>query len=177
MSVLTRHRTILASARSSPERSPFPWLWRHRLLLPVLLVLYPGFLFFSGLSGSELYRTESLRAIIAAEFLRSGNWIVPTLYGEPLFTKPPGMYAAIALCSAPFGSVTEWSARLPSALAALATVLLIYAFFRRYYGAKAGLLAAAIAPVSFMWLDKASAAEIDMLQTAWVAAGIFALVR
>ena len=55
-------------------------------------------------------------AAIAQEMLDSGDWIVPRLYGEPLFTKPPGMYLAIVLCSLPFGQVTEWSARLPSAL-------------------------------------------------------------
>src|SRR5262245_17373263 len=65
----------------------------------LVLTLVCGFLFFYGLNAGELYRTESLRAIIGAEFLRSGNWIVPTLYGEPLLTKPPGMYAAIALLS------------------------------------------------------------------------------
>src|SRR5712692_11472332 len=87
----------------------------------LVLTLLCGFLFFYGLNTGELYRTEGLRAIVAAEFLRSGNWIVPTLYGEPLFTKPPGMYAAIALVSMPFGEVREWTARLPSALAASLT--------------------------------------------------------
>src|SRR5438105_15269030 len=102
-----------------------------RWAAPALLILLSGFLFFYGLNAGELYRTESLRAIIAAEFLRSGNWIVPTLYGEPLLTKPPGMYAAIALVSWPVGGVTAWTARLPSALAATAVVLLFYGYFRR----------------------------------------------
>src|ERR1700719_2704911 len=62
-----------------------------------LLLTFIGFLSFYGLNAGEFYRTEGLRAIIAAEFLRSGNWIVPTLYGEPFFSKPPGMYAGIAL--------------------------------------------------------------------------------
>src|SRR5690348_14460847 len=86
------------------------------------LLLLCVVLFFSGLRASELYQTESLRAILAAEFLRGGNWIVPMLYGEPLLTKPPGMYAVIALASWPFGQVSAATARLPSALAATATV-------------------------------------------------------
>jgi 4-amino-4-deoxy-L-arabinose transferase-like glycosyltransferase len=129
-------------------------------------------LFFYGLTGAELYRTESLRAIIAAEFLRSGNWIVPTLYGEPLFTKPPGMYAAIALVSWPLGGVTEGTARLPSAIAATVTVLLMYFYFRRQVGPLGGLVVATVLPLSLMWLDKATAAEIDMLQVAWVTAAL-----
>ncbi|HXG09422.1 MAG TPA: glycosyltransferase family 39 protein [Gemmataceae bacterium] len=147
--------------------------WSAVLLLSVLC----AFLFFYGLNAGELYRTEGLRAIIAAEFLRSGNWIVPTLYGEPLFTKPPGMYAAIALCSWPFGVVTDWSARIPSAVAATATVFLWYWYFTRQLGRRAGLIAAVILPLSLMWLDKAPSAEIDMLQVAWVSAAILFFLR
>jgi 4-amino-4-deoxy-L-arabinose transferase-like glycosyltransferase len=145
---------------------------------PILLLIpWCVFLFFYGLSAGELYRTENLRAIIASEFLRSGDWIVPRLYDEPLFTKPPGMYAAIALVSWPSGGVTEWTARLPSALAASMTVLLFYWYFARQLGRLAGLVAAAILPMSIMWLDKAPSAEIDMLQVAWVAAAILFFLR
>lgn len=149
----------------------------RRWAAPLFLALYCGFLFFYGLSAGELYRTENLRAIIAAEFLRSGNWVVPRLYDEPLFTKPPGMYAAIALASWPFGGVTEWTARLPSSLAATAIVFLFCRCFRRHLGRSAGLVAAVILPLSVMWLDKAPAAEIDMLQVAWVAAAILFFLR
>jgi 4-amino-4-deoxy-L-arabinose transferase-like glycosyltransferase len=134
-------------------------------------------LFFYGLGTSELYRTENLRALVADEFLRSGNWIVPKLYGEPLLTKPPIMYAAIALASWPLGHVTPWSARLPSAFAATITLLLIYRFFAKRVGWSAGLIAVAITPTSLMWLDKATAAEMDMMQVAWVAGSILCLAR
>jgi 4-amino-4-deoxy-L-arabinose transferase-like glycosyltransferase len=147
--------------------------WTARLVL----LLWCGFLFFHGLNAGDLYRTESLRAIIAAEFLHSGNWIVPTLYGQPLLTKPPGMYIAIALVSLPFGGVSTWTARLPSALAALATVLIVFWYFRRQLGQPGGLLAALLLPMSFMWLDKATAAEIDMLHVFWVTAAILCFLR
>jgi 4-amino-4-deoxy-L-arabinose transferase-like glycosyltransferase len=143
----------------------------------LVLTLWCGGLFFYGLSAGEFWRTESLRAIIAAEFLRSGNWLVPTLYGEPLFTKPPGMYAAIALVSWPFGGVSEWTARLPSALAASAVVFLFYWYFARQLGRLGGLVAGLLAPVGFMWLDKATSAEIDTLQVAWVTASVLFLLR
>src|SRR5438445_11318601 len=78
------------------------------------LLIWCASLFFYGLTTGELYRTESLRAILAEQFLRSGNWIVPTLYGEPIFTKPPGMYAAIAFFSWPRGGVVEWRGRMPA---------------------------------------------------------------
>jgi len=87
------------------------------------------------------------------------------------------MYAAIALVSWPFGGVNEWTARLPSALAATATVFLFCWYFRRQLGRRAGLIAAVIVPLSPMWLDKAPAAEIDMLQVMWVAAAILFFLR
>jgi 4-amino-4-deoxy-L-arabinose transferase-like glycosyltransferase len=167
VSPLTTHHSALTHHNSRPIS----------ILIQALLLAYCAFLFLYGLGKGELYRTESLRAIIAAEFLRSGNWIVPTLYGEPLFTKPPGMYAAIALASWPLGEVTEWTARFPSAAAATIAVFLTYWYFRRTLGTQGGLLAAFILPASFMWLDKASAAEIDMLQAAWVTAAILFFLR
>jgi 4-amino-4-deoxy-L-arabinose transferase-like glycosyltransferase len=143
----------------------------------VFLLLYCGILFFYGLGCGELYRTESLRAILAAEILRSGNWVVPTLYGEPIFTKPPGMYAAIALLSLPLGHVIEWTARAPSAIAATLTVFAFFAVFRTRLGIWQGLVAGMILPASFMWLDKASAAEIDMMQVAWTAGAILSFLK
>jgi 4-amino-4-deoxy-L-arabinose transferase-like glycosyltransferase len=143
----------------------------------LILLAVCGFLFFYGLNTGELWRTESLRAIIAAEFLDSGNWVVPTLYGNPLLTKPPGNYAAIALVSWPFGGVQEWTARLPSALAATVTVLLVYWYIGRQLGRLGGLVAALILPLSLMWLDKATAAEIDMMQVAWVTAALLFFLR
>jgi 4-amino-4-deoxy-L-arabinose transferase-like glycosyltransferase len=143
----------------------------------VILVSLCTILFFYGLNTGQLYRTEGLRAILAAEFLRSGNWVVPTLYGEPLLTKPPGMYAAVALASWPAGRVTELTARLPSALAASLTVFQFYGFFARRFGKRGGLLAAMLLPLSVLWLDRVPTAEIDMLQVAWVAAAILCFLR
>jgi 4-amino-4-deoxy-L-arabinose transferase-like glycosyltransferase len=143
----------------------------------LLLLLLCGVLFFFGLNSGTLYQTESLRAILGAEFLRSGNWIVPTLYGEPLLTKPPGMYAAIAALSSPFGQVSAATARLPSALAATATVFLFYGVLARRLGRRAGLLAATLLPASILWLQRVPSAEIDLPQLAWVAAALMCFLR
>src|SRR5262249_31744407 len=40
-----------------------------------------------------------------------------------------------------------------------------------------GLVAALILPMSFMWLDKATSAEIDMLQVFWVTAALLCFFR
>jgi 4-amino-4-deoxy-L-arabinose transferase-like glycosyltransferase len=162
-----------------PRTSP-RWLVRpaeSSLACVAILLLFSLVMFYYGLGYSELWRTEALRAIIGQEMLASGNWIVPRLYGEPLFTKPPGMYIAIALCSLPVGHVTDVTARLPSALAGTACVLLFWWYFRRHLGRAGGLAAGLILPMSLMWLDKASSAEIDTLQVFWVTASLLFFFR
>jgi 4-amino-4-deoxy-L-arabinose transferase-like glycosyltransferase len=174
----------LLSSLSPAQASGVPG-WRQVLARPwastqgCLFVLgaWCLFLFFYGLQGGDLWRTEGLRAIIAQEMLRTGNWVVPMLYGEPLFTKPPGMYLAVVLCSYPLGVVMDWSARLPSALAGTITVFLFFAFFKRFLGRQGGLVAALILPMSGMWLEKVPSAEIDMLQVAWVTASLLCFFR
>lgn len=158
-----------------PTATPPP-LERRGPALLILLALC-GLLFLYGIGQGDLYRTEGLRALLGEEFLRTGNWIVPTLYGEPLLTKPPGIYSAIALASWPAGRVSTVTARLPSAFAATVTVFLFYATFARAFGRPAGLAAAAILPASVMWLERVPSAEIDLLQLAWVAAALLALAR
>src|SRR5262245_3506752 len=150
---------------------------QRRWVAGLILCLFCGFLFIYGLTAADLWRTESLRALIAQEMLAGGDWVVPRLYGEPIFTKPPGMYLAIVLCSLPFGRVTEWTARLPSALGASVCVFLFAWYFGRRLGRTAGLVAGLALPMSLMWLDKATAAEIDMLQTAWITAAILFFFR
>jgi 4-amino-4-deoxy-L-arabinose transferase-like glycosyltransferase len=149
----------------------------YRAVDLLLLLALSAVLFFYGLGAGQLRGTESLRAVIAAGFLKGGNWLVPMLYGEPLFTKPPGAYVAIALASWPFGGVSEWTARLPSAIAGTVTVLLVYWYFGRQLGRQGGLVAALVLPISPLWLEKASSAEIDMLQLAWVTAAILFFLR
>jgi 4-amino-4-deoxy-L-arabinose transferase-like glycosyltransferase len=87
------------------------------------------------------------------------------------------MYAAIALASLPRDGVTEWSARLPSSIAATLMVFLFYWYFGRQFGKRAGLVAGLTLPMSFLCLDKSTVAEIDMLQAFWVSASILFFLR
>jgi 4-amino-4-deoxy-L-arabinose transferase-like glycosyltransferase len=171
--------TLDASTRASTPRERglrfgLPLVGRLDL---VALAVFCGVCFFLGLDRGELWRTEGLRGLIARSMFESGDWIVPRLFGEPHFTKPPGFYVAVVLCSLPFGEVTELSARLPSAIAATMSVFLFAWYFGRHLGRGVGLAAGLILPVSFLWLDKSSSAEIDMMQATWVTASILLFLR
>lgn len=144
-------------------------IWAHPAVQCSLLLLWGLFLFLYGIHQGDLYRTEGLRAIIGKEMYRTGDWIVPKLYGEPILTKPPLFYWAIASTGYFFGEVTTWSTRLPAALAGLGCLLIVYFTLRRYSQSTwLPLLAAMALPCSGMWLEKASSSEIDTVLVMFV---------
>lgn len=79
-------------------------------------------------------------AEIGREMAASGDIVTPRLNGEPFLEEPPLAYAAVGASLELFG-VSGAAARLPSALAAIATLLLAFAIARRLGGETAGLAA------------------------------------
>src|SRR5262249_37914901 len=87
------------------------------------------------------------------------------------------MYIAIAAVSEPFGGVSEWTARLPSALAATLLVLLFARAFGRNLGRGAALVGGLTLPASVLWLDRVPSAEVDLVQVAWGGAALLSFLR
>src|SRR3989338_10925555 len=89
------------------------------LSLKLALVVICLTLYLPHLGGRDLWAgRETLYAQVARETLQ-GDWIVPHFNGEIYFNKPPLYFWGIALLSKPWGDVTEFTLRLPSALAAI----------------------------------------------------------
>src|SRR5262245_21152810 len=84
--------------------------------------------------------------------LETGDYLVPHYEGGPFLQKPPLTWWIIAASYSLLG-VSVFAARLPSALAALATVLLVGRWVRRRSGERAGWLAALILMFSFSFLQ------------------------
>jgi 4-amino-4-deoxy-L-arabinose transferase-like glycosyltransferase len=104
------------------------------------LLAIAGLLFFLDLGGLGLTdRDEGSNAEAAREMLESGDWISPTLNGEPRFAKPVFVYWLMSGAYRLLG-VSEFAARFPSALFGLALILLQYAFLTRVRGPVVGLL-------------------------------------
>jgi len=94
-------------------------LWQSLLALVVLWAA----LYVPGLGGPELKGEEGRRILPALEMLKTGDWILPVMEGQPYVRKPPLTNWAIALSVSLTGTVSEFTARLPSALSVLALAL------------------------------------------------------
>ncbi len=103
---------------------------------------------------------EGLNAEAAREMLVRGDWITPTFNGELRTAKPALLYWLQMVSYLTFG-VNEWAARLPSVLAAWASVLLTYALARRMFDARTGLLAGLVLASSIEFCLLAHAATPD----------------
>ncbi len=98
----------------------------------LLLAGFCGFLFFFGLANFGLIGADEPRyAQVAREMLARHDWITPTLGGKPWLEKPPLYYWQAMLAYRIFG-VSDWAARLPSAIDATLMVVAIYLFLKRF---------------------------------------------
>ncbi len=137
----------------------------------LLLAGFCAFLFLYGLGQFGLIGADEPRyAQVSREMLARHDWVTPVLGGHPWLEKPPLYYWQAMLAFAVFG-VSDWAARLPSALDASLLVLAIYFFLRRFrrgFELDGALITAASAGV----IGYARAASMDMALTATFAAGM-----
>jgi 4-amino-4-deoxy-L-arabinose transferase-like glycosyltransferase len=75
---------------------------------------------------------EATRALIAREIYRTGNWLHPTLQGQPYLLKPPLMDWLIALNYKLWG-ISEFTTRLPGALLSACSVPFLYLVGREVF--------------------------------------------
>jgi 4-amino-4-deoxy-L-arabinose transferase-like glycosyltransferase len=108
---------------------------------------------------------------VAVEMHRSGEWVRPTLQGEPWLEKTPLFYWLAGAAFSVLGE-TEAAARVPSVLAALLLVGTTALVGARLYGSAAGLHAGFVAGTSLLPFAYGRAASMDMLLAATVTLSI-----
>jgi 4-amino-4-deoxy-L-arabinose transferase-like glycosyltransferase len=116
---------------------------RERLLyagLAALLVLVS----LATLANRPLFNPDEGRyAEIPREMLSGGDWVIPHLNGLDYIEKPPLQYWATALMYRVFG-VSEFSARLYTALTALGTMAWVWFLGLKLWGREVGWRCAAV---------------------------------
>lgn len=122
-----------------------------------------GLLFFYQLGAVPLFDLdEAIYGETAREMVETGNWITPQVNYSPSFEKPILLYWFMAASFTTFG-LSEFSARLTSAVFGLALLVVTYGLNRRIAGPRAGLLAMLILASSLEMVVISHAALTDML--------------
>ena len=146
---------------------------RDVLALTVLALL----LYAAGLGLRDPWPADEPRfALIARDMVSTGQWLFPQVGGDWYQDKPPVFFWAIAAFYALTGNLAV-AFLLPSLLAGIGSLLLVYDLGRRVWSREVGLAAAGLLAVSFQMVVQARAAQIDMLLTLFATAGLYGIGR
>lgn len=179
-----KHPSAPAPAISVPApAAPAPDLPSGRSLL--LLALACLVFFCTGLGSLDLWAPDEPRYAAIAEELRSGRHgarglVLLHLNDAPYDQKPPLYFWLAAAFGSVTGRVDEVAARLPSALAGVASVVATFVFARMLRLPPAsGWLAAGLLATSFRFAFSARRVQLDVLLCAFelAAIGVFLLLE
>jgi len=143
---------------------------RHRprdATKPVVVAAVALGAFAVGLGDQHVWSYDEARPGLVARDVLYGHWLVPHLGGALYPDKPP-LFAWIVALLSPRG-VSEWSLRLPAAVAAAATVGVTCAIATRVAGGVAGLVAAATLAGSPAFVHWARTGRMESLLVLWLA--------
>jgi len=145
----------------------------------LLILCLCGLTFFAHLGEFTPDLMESRNFITAREMLNDGNWISPTMNGEPRLEKPPFPTWLTAL-SAKFGGGLDdpFTMRLPAAVSATLMVFFFFGFCRELSKEKyLPLLGAAIMATSLMVIQEGRTNSWDIHAHAYMLGSIWMLLR
>ena len=132
---------------------------------------------FYRLGAHPLMETSDARYTeIAWEMVDSGDWITPRMNTAIHLDKPPLAYWLGAAGLSLLGH-SEWAVRLPLAIAATLTLLLVFDLGRWLFGDRAGLLAMLVLGTAPLFVFMARLFTTDLYLTLWVAAAYYAFLR
>ncbi len=139
-------------------------LLRQQAVLGLLAAL----VFFTNLGNYALLNdAESKSASCAAEMQRRGDLFIPT-FNEEIRAEQPILSYWLMFVSYRFFGISEFSARLPSAIMALGTTLLTYHLGRKLYSIPVGFLSGIILCSCLAFSGDGRSATSDSMMTFFV---------
>lgn len=123
---------------------------------------------FIRLGATDLLAPDEPRYALVAEEVRAWthDWrgtVLLHLHDHPYTQKPPIFFWLAALAGAPGGRVDEVAARLPSAVAGVATIAATMALGTLLFGRSTGTLAGLLLLTTIDWSYRARTAHLDTL--------------
>jgi 4-amino-4-deoxy-L-arabinose transferase-like glycosyltransferase len=149
--------------------------WLDILLIFLILMTTP--LFFYKLGQSSLVNwDEAWYAGIARNILKSGDFLRLVWNGRPFFDHPPAGFWWMVISFKIFG-ISNFSARLPSAVFGILTLISTYFLGRQLFNKWVGF-ASAIALVSAPWfLYRARSGNLDIFLTFFFVFSIWLAIK
>ena len=120
---------------------------------------------------------EPREAVVAYTMVEHGNWILPINNGGDIPYKPPFFHWCIALFSLLQGHVSEFTSRLPSALALVAMSVGGFVFFAKRKNVNMALLATLLSLTAFEVHRAGINCRVDMVNTAFMVGALFLMFR
>lgn len=157
----------------NPGIANSPWTSSQRWAAVAVAAITITLAFVNLGGGRTLSFHEGYISVTTREMLETKDWIVPHLGGEPRLRKPPLGYWLTALSATCCGELSEFSVRLPSAIASLFLVALVGSWAGRWYGRNAGLCAAFVQATCSVHVIYARQAVIDTLLVLLMTTALF----
>ncbi|HET7675805.1 MAG TPA: glycosyltransferase family 39 protein [Gammaproteobacteria bacterium] len=142
-------------------------------LLALLAVVVIG----AGIGLRDPWPVDEPRfALIARDMVVTGNWLFPHIAGQLYPDKPPLFMWTIAAFYWLTGSL-RIAFLLPSLVAGLGTLWLVFDLGRKLWSRRVGLMAATVLLVTLQFALLAKRAQIDAYECLWTTLGLYGLLR
>jgi 4-amino-4-deoxy-L-arabinose transferase-like glycosyltransferase len=138
------------------------------IALPICLLL---------LAATEVISMEGIVALGARHMNRSGDWLVPRLYGEIYAFKPPLSYWLVAVMDRLGGGLNEFTLRLPTALCGLLLGLLLVRTMGAWVSPRCGLACGLAGISTGLFIGQVAVAGFEMPVALGVGAAVLAACR
>ncbi|MDR1407816.1 MAG: glycosyltransferase family 39 protein [Tannerella sp.] len=156
--------------------SALQYLYLQKPVSTIILVCFLSVLPWAAVNRFST-KGEPREAAVAVSMLKSGDLALPKAYANEFAYKPPMMHWLIAAFSLPGGQVTEFTSRLPSALAYTVMLACILLFFGRRVRFQEAFIATLLLLTCVEIHRAGLTARVDMLLTVFMVTGLLDLYR
>jgi len=129
------------------------------------------------ITGDFSTKGEPREAAVAISMLESGNWILPYVYANEFAYKPPLAHWLMAVCSYPQGYVSEFTSRLPSAIAFIWLIASVLIFFGKRVKFQQAFISVFFLLTCVELHRAGMTTRVDMLLSVFIVLGLFRLYK
>ena len=105
------------------------YLYLQKPITMVIVICIISVLPWIGM-GDFSTKGEPREAAVAVSMLETGNWVLPQVYADECAYKPPLAHWLMAAASLPQGYLSQFTSRIPSALAFMLLIGFTHVYFR-----------------------------------------------